>query len=105
MIQRLTIQIKGAVQGVGFRPFIYRLATSRQLRGYVLNSTAGVTIEVEGKKTVLDEFLLSIETEKPANAIILSLEFSFLDPIGFAAFEIRESREEADIYAIILPAI
>ena len=105
MIQRLTIQIKGAVQGVGFRPFIYRLATSRQLRGYVLNSTAGVTIEVEGKKTVLDEFLLSIEKEKPANAIILSLEFSFLDPIGFAAFEIRESREEADISAIILPDI
>ena len=105
MIQRLSIHIKGAVQGVGFRPFIYRLASSYQLKGYVLNSTSGVTIEVEGEKPILDEFLLAVEREKPANAIILSLEFSFLDPIGFAAFEIRESREETDISAIILPDI
>ncbi len=105
MIQRLTIHIKGAVQGVGFRPFIYRLATRQQLKGYVLNSTAGVTIEVEGNKPLLDEFLMAIEREKPARAIIHSLEFSFLDPIGFSAFEINESREETDISTVILPDI
>lgn len=105
MIQRLTIQIKGAVQGVGFRPFIYRLATNRQLKGYVLNSTSGVTIEVEGEKPLLDEFLMTIGREKPTHAIIHSLEFSFLDPIGFSSFEIKESRGESDISAIILPDI
>lgn len=105
MIQRLTVHIKGAVQGVGFRPFIYRLATSRQLKGYVLNSTSGVTIEVEGVKPLLDEFLMAIGRDKPRHAIIHSLEFSFLDPIGFSRFEIKESREELDRSALILPDI
>lgn len=105
MIQRLTVHIKGAVQGVGFRPFIYRLATSRQLKGYVLNSTSGVTIEVEGAKPLLDEFLLAIERDKPRHAIIQSLEFSFLDPIDFSGFEIKESKEESDRSALILPDI
>ncbi len=105
MIQRINIYITGAVQGVGFRPFIYRLAKSLQLNGYVLNSTTGVTIEAEGPVTQLEAFLLNIEKEKPARAIIQSLEFSYLDPSGYSGFRILESRKEKEISAYILPDI
>ena len=64
MRSRLQIKIQGAVQGVGFRPFIYRLANDLGLTGFVLNSPAGVKIEAEGRKEVLDLFLLKIENEK-----------------------------------------
>lgn len=102
---RLYITVRGAVQGVGFRPFIYRLATEMVLKGYVLNSPSGVSIELEGEKILLDNFLLRLEKEKPSRAIITSLEFSFLDPIGFDKFEIKESEQDGEIYTIILPDI
>ncbi len=56
--QRLRVIIQGAVQGVGFRPFIYRLATDLKLVGWVNNSTVGVMIEVEGNQSQLENFLL-----------------------------------------------
>jgi hydrogenase maturation protein HypF len=105
MIQRLNIAIRGAVQGVGFRPFVYRLATEMKLTGWVLNSVQGVFIEVEGRKLILDNFLLRIEKEKPPRSFIQSLEFSFFDPVGFKTFEIRESKNEGEITAIVLPDI
>lgn len=104
-INRIKITICGAVQGVGFRPFIYRLATEMDLRGWVINSSSGVFIEAEGKKSILDNFVLRIEKEKPPHSIINSLEFSFLDPIGFDTFEIRKSEESDEISAFILPDI
>jgi len=105
MTRRLKINIRGAVQGVGFRPFVYRLANRFGFRGYVLNSTSGVTIEVEGPKTELDRFLMAVKEEKPVHAIIQSLEFSYLDVKGFPDFSIRESQGEEDISAFILPDI
>ena len=57
---RLKIIIQGAVQGVGFRPFIYRLARELNLKGWVNNSAAGVFIEVEGSETNLKKFLSRI---------------------------------------------
>ena len=103
-VARLRIVIRGAVQGVGFRPFIYRLATAAGLSGWVSNSAEGVFIEVEGGHDVLREFLQRIESEKPAIAHICSLEAVYLDPVGFSQFEIRESGggEKA---ALILPDI
>src|SRR5574341_224051 len=80
---RLRVVIRGAVQGVGFRPFIYRLATDLGLKGWVNNSSQGVFIEVEGSQSELETFLLRIEREKPPRSFIQSLEFSFLDPKGF----------------------
>ena len=103
--QRLKITIRGAVQGVGFRPFIYRIANEMKLNGWVLNSSLGVFIEVEGAKFVLDNFVLKIENEKPLHAIINSLEFSFLDTIGFNKFEIRKSEETEEVSAFIVPDI
>ena len=56
-ISRLSVEIRGAVQGVGFRPFVYRLATDLGLTGWVLNDSRGVFIEVEGSEPVLRVFL------------------------------------------------
>ena len=103
--QRLRVVIRGAVQGVGFRPFIYRLATGLKLVGWVNNSPQGVFIEVEGPRPTLEEFLLRIEREKPPRAFIQSLEPSFLDLTGFTGFEIRPSDESGTKTALILPDI
>jgi hydrogenase maturation protein HypF len=105
MKERLKIFIKGAVQGVGFRPFIFGLASDLKLTGFVLNSSAGVTIEVEGRKQELNQFLLRIESEKPEHTVIHSMEFSFLDHLGYKDFSIRQSESVSDVSAIILPDI
>jgi hydrogenase maturation protein HypF len=100
--RRLRVVVHGAVQGVGFRPFVYRLATELRLPGWVINSAQGVFIEVEGEDRVLREFLLRLEGEKPAISFIQSLESWFLDPAGFERFEIRES-SGGEKTALILP--
>jgi hydrogenase maturation protein HypF len=103
-IQRVRAVIRGAVQGVGFRPFIFRLAEEMQLNGWVINNTQGVFVEAEGEPEVLQQFLLRIEREKPAISFIQSFEHSYLDPVGFDKFEIRESTDGPKT-ALILPDI
>ncbi len=100
--QRLHIVAQGAVQGVGFRPFIYRLATELGLVGWVNNSAQGVVIEVEGARSQLDTFLLRLDQDKPPRSQIQSLEASCLHPVGYAAFEIRAS-VVGEKTAIVLP--
>lgn len=102
---RLRIDIRGAIQGVGFRPFIFRLAVREDLRGWVNNSAQGVTIEAEGPTKALERFLLSIEKEKPPISFIQSLEHRFLDPVGYADFEIVESTGSGKKSSLILPDI
>ncbi len=102
---RLRVVVRGAVQGVGFRPFVYRLATELQLEGWILNSAQGVFIEIEGLRDSLDRFLVRVEKEKPPRAVLQSCESSFLDPIGYSGFEIRESEESGDKTVLILPDI
>jgi hydrogenase maturation protein HypF len=103
--QRLRITVRGAVQGVGFRPFVYRLAKELNLTGWVNNSSQGVFIEVEGLQDKLNSFLFRIEREKPPRSFIQSLESSFLDAVGFAQFEIRHSDEEGAKTALVLPDV
>ncbi len=103
--QRVRIVIRGAVQGVGFRPFVYRLASETGLAGWVLNSTGGVFIEAEGKRPQLEEFVLRLTDERPPRAVIQSLEFSYLDVVGYSGFEIRPSDPEGDRSALVLPDI
>jgi hydrogenase maturation protein HypF len=105
MIHRLHIVVRGAVQGVGFRPFIYRLALELKLNGWVMNSTQGVFIEVEGVKDILEKFVLRIGQEKPPRSAIHNLEYLFLDPCGYTNFEIRKSTESGEISTIVLPDI
>ena len=101
---RLRVVIRGAVQGVGFRPFVFRLATELGLKGWVENSSSGVFLEVEGAKDTLKEFSRRLEAEKPAISYIQSLEASYLDPVGFASFAIRES-SKGEKTALVLPDI
>src|SRR3990172_2658601 len=102
---RIRVCIRGAVEGVGFRLFIYRLATELQLPGWVSNTAQGVFMEVEGEKPALDRFVLRIQSEKPPRSSIQSLEFSFLDPVGFKVFEIHESEDKGTKSVIVLPDI
>ena len=102
---RLKLTVRGAVQGVGFRPFVFRLATGLGLAGWVNNSPQGVFIEVEGPRAELEKFLLRLETEKPPRSFIQSLEASWLDPVGFKNFEIRPSETGGNKTALVLPDI
>ncbi|MBN2243520.1 MAG: carbamoyltransferase HypF [Acidobacteria bacterium] len=97
--------VRGAVQGVGFRPFVYRLASGMKLTGRVRNSAQGVLIEAEGLREDLETFLFRLEREKPAPASIQSLEFSYLDPVGFPDFTIQSSVAGGNRSALILPDI
>ncbi|MDJ0601741.1 MAG: carbamoyltransferase HypF [Crocosphaera sp.] len=101
-LKRLKIIIQGAVQGVGFRPFIYRLATELNVKGWVNNSASGVFIEVEGTEIILETFLSRIPQEKPPIAQINTLETTWLDPVNYTCFEIRHS-SSGEKTAIVLP--
>jgi hydrogenase maturation protein HypF len=102
---RAKITVHGAVQGVGFRPFVYRLATELRLCGWVLNCSQGVFIEVEGPLDFVQLFLARLEKEKPPLAIIQSLESTFLDVASYQGFEIRYSDHTGPKTALILPDI
>jgi hydrogenase maturation protein HypF len=100
---RKHIQVRGIVQGVGFRPFVYKLAKSLGLTGYVFNSSAGVTIEIEGGGPDLDEFLRTLKNDPPQLAEIAQITVSDIDAQGSTGFSILSSREEAGEFALISP--
>jgi hydrogenase maturation protein HypF len=102
---RLKLAIRGAVQGVGFRPFVFRLAAELGVTGWVNNSPQGVFIEVEGPHRALEDFLLRLEKEKPPRSFIQSLEASWLDAVGYKEFEIRKSEMSGNKSALVLPDI
>ena len=102
---RIRIVIRGAVQGVGFRPFVYRLATELDLTGWVANSIEGVYLEAEGSKDSLDQLVIRLNQEHPRHASIQSLEYSFIDASGSVDFEIRHSEEHGAKRTLIMPDI
>lgn len=104
-MSRLRVVIHGAVQGVGFRPFIFRLASDCHLNGWIENSPQGVCIEVEGAKDSLEMFLLRVVSEKPQHAFIQSLESTYLDAVHYSGFEIRSSNHTGKQTALVLPDI
>jgi hydrogenase maturation protein HypF len=91
------------VQGVGFRPFVFRLAAGMGLNGWVSNSPQGACLEVEGAGSQLNEFLLRLEREKPLRSFIHGLESSRLDRRGYRGFEIRPSVATGEKTALVLP--
>jgi hydrogenase maturation protein HypF len=106
MKKRLQIIIHGAVQGVGFRPFIFNLAHRMNLHGYVQNNNSGVFIEVEGEAKELSSFLNFIQTEKPPNALIEGMFTEYHNARGFNGFEIKKSPHEDNApSALILPDV
>jgi hydrogenase maturation protein HypF len=91
MNQALEIKITGLVQGVGFRPFVYRLAQALKLSGWVNNSAQGVLIQIEGNSDNLTQFLTKLQSENPPRSRINSLKFKPIESISYDNFEIRES--------------
>jgi len=103
--RRLCLKIQGIVQGVGFRPFIYRLATELKLTGWIINSTEGVQIEVEGKADKLAKFIDQVDSAKPTLASILNKDISYKSPTGYSEFTIRPSKYSGNKNTSILPDI
>lgn len=89
----MAAQVKGIVQGVGFRPFVYRLAKDCELNGWVANAGSGVTIEVEGKEENLRRFFQDLTQKAPSLSHIEEVNIEEMAPAGFTDFIIKESTE------------
>ncbi len=90
-IQRLRFAIEGVVQGVGFRPFVYRLAIVNRLGGWVQNTPTGILLEVEGETASLQRFRSALEEETPPLAVITSISCASILAEGDMTFVIRPS--------------
>lgn len=97
----LEIIARGTVQGVGFRPFVYRLARELKLTGSVANNGQGVVIEAEGEQSSLQKFIKTLRSSPPPLAKITSLHHSSSSPRGFTKFSILKSVSSPDSRAII----
>ena len=95
--ERRSAQVQGVVQGVGFRPFVYRLALEEGLSGFVGNGTDGVTIEIEGPPERLDSFLSRLRSEPPPLARIDSVTLRPLVLAGRAGFQIIASESAGQV--------
>ncbi|MGH7727499.1 MAG: carbamoyltransferase HypF [Vulcanimicrobiaceae bacterium] len=91
-VQAREIRVRGVVQGVGFRPFVYRLAQRYGLYGWVENGEHGVEIFIEGAAATLADFERALAAEPPPAARIAEIVARAAQPQGFAAFAIRVSR-------------
>lgn len=105
MIVRQRILVRGVVQGVGFRPFVYNLAQALKLGGFVFNSSAGVTIEVEGGPDPVRSFVNTLRTSPPALSEITSIAVTALPVAGDVSFTILSSREDSGAFALVPPDI
>jgi len=100
---RLRIRVRGAVQGVGYRPFVYRLAHSLGVAGWVSNDTRGVIIEAEGARAVLDAFVAGLEQMAPPRAQVHSVEEESIAVLGTDGFTIVPSDTTGALEAVMLP--
>ena len=87
-MERRRYRVHGTVQGVGFRPFVYRTATQHGLTGYVLNDGDGVVVEAEGTRSSLESFGASLRDDAPALAVVDAIAVEALPPTGTPGFEI-----------------
>lgn len=101
---RIRVQVQGTVQGVGFRPFVYRIARERGLTGWVRNRPDGVEIEAQGPDSSVQDFLRALRAEKPAPARIEQLAASTLEEVAAeAAFTIESSGAAAGALPVVPP--
>jgi hydrogenase maturation protein HypF len=101
----LRVTVRGVVQGVGFRPFVYRLASEYRLDGWVRNTSGSVEIEVEGSGSDLGSFLEDLKTKAPPMARIESLESAYFPVKGYTGFEIKGSHSREGEYQLVSPDI
>lgn len=95
------IRVRGIVQGVGFRPYVYNLAHQVGVVGYVLNSSSGVTIEVEGNEQAIGIFIASLRGSPPPLAQIEEFTVTQLEPAGYTGFVIRHSRSHPGEFVLV----
>lgn len=91
----LKLHIKGIVQGVGFRPFVYRLAVEKQLTGWINNTSAGVEIEINGSEEQISSFLQEFSRNLPPLAQVDTIEKESVSPKDYSSFQIVESQNIA----------
>jgi hydrogenase maturation protein HypF len=101
MIIRKRIDLQGIVQGVGFRPYVFRLATESKLAGVISNTSSGVTVEVEGSSEVVDEFVSRLPQEPPPLARIIQLDVTLIPCRGDSDFRILPSRRGEHVQTLI----
>jgi hydrogenase maturation protein HypF len=104
-VKRKAIEITGIVQGIGYRPFVYNLALTHSIRGWVLNNEKGVLIDAEGEDQALDRFIDGLTELAPTLARIETLKASSLEPQGFPNFEIRQSKGASEGFTLISPDV
>jgi hydrogenase maturation protein HypF len=102
---RRQIEVSGIVQGVGFRPYIYRLATNRHLTGTIRNTPAGVTIEIQGPAETVQDFVEHLPAEAPPLARITSFAVHDVPCNGDPDFRIVQSREGEEVRTLISPDV
>jgi hydrogenase maturation protein HypF len=91
MRRRVRARVEGTVQGVGFRPYVFRLAEEEALDGFVANDERGVVLEVEGAPAAVERFLRRLPSEAPALADVEAVRSEPLAPVGGPGFRILES--------------
>ena len=99
------IHVTGIVQGVGFRPFVYNLASRFDLTGWVRNTSAGVDIRVDGTPQAIDAFTTALRTEAPALALIDQLAVKQDYPLGLDDFQILQSAALPEEFQPISPDV
>ncbi|UCD22401.1 MAG: carbamoyltransferase HypF [Chloroflexota bacterium] len=104
-IKSASISVRGIVQGVGFRPFVYGLAVKHNLKGWVYNTSEDVRIEVEGEAEAVGQFELELETKAPPLAHIEAVTIEHHPPRGHKNFEIRHSQAQEGKYQLISPDV
>ncbi len=103
--ERIRLLIKGVVQGVGFRPFVYQLAQRHDVAGFVLNTGEGVVVEAEGELKDLERFRHALKPEAPPRAVIESISPRIMHVQGDAGFVIQPSLAQPDEFQLVSPDI
>ena len=101
-MKSVLVKVRGVVQGVGFRPFVYRLAVSLDLKGYVRN-TGGSEVEILLQGKNIDEFLTRLKKEKPPSALIEEIDVQEVDEAPYKCFRILASTYSVEKYSMIPP--
>jgi hydrogenase maturation protein HypF len=104
-IKSASISVRGIVQGVGFRPFVYGLAVRHSLTGWVYNTSEDVRIEVEGVADAIGRFEHELRAEAPPLAFIEGITVKYHAPRGYEGFEIHASQAQAGKYQLISPDV
>ena len=102
-MSRVRARIEGTVQGVGFRPYVYRLADEMGLAGHVLNDSRGVVVEVEAPSETVERFLARLPAEAPPLATVERVTAEQLEELGELGFSIRESPAGGEPRAAVTP--